>query len=60
MPLRLVDPQPKTASNQVMGSVVWGIGTALHEETLSITASPHHDANIADIMPVNADVQDIR
>ena len=25
---------PKTAHSQIMGSVVWGIGMALHEETL--------------------------
>jgi xanthine dehydrogenase YagR molybdenum-binding subunit len=25
---------PKTAASQVMGGVVWGIGMALHEETL--------------------------
>ena len=29
----------KTAHSQIMGSVVWGIGMALHEETLSTTAS---------------------
>jgi len=51
----------KTAHSQVMGSVVWGIGMALHEETLI-----DHDfgrvmsANIAEYhMPVNADVHDI-
>ena len=51
----------KTARSQIMGAVVWGIGMALHEETL-------HDhefgrimnANIAEYhMPVNADVHDI-
>jgi xanthine dehydrogenase YagR molybdenum-binding subunit len=52
----------KTASNQVMGSVVWGIGMALHEETLV----DHHlgrimNANIAEYhVPVNADVHDIK
>jgi xanthine dehydrogenase YagR molybdenum-binding subunit len=51
----------KTAHSQVMGSVVWGIGMALHEETLV-----DHDlgrvmnANIAEYhVPVNADVHDI-
>jgi xanthine dehydrogenase YagR molybdenum-binding subunit len=29
----------KTASSQILGGVVWGIGMALHEETLSITGS---------------------
>ena len=52
----------KTAASQVMGSVVWGIGMALHEETLV----DHHfgrvmNANIAEYhVPVNADVQDIK
>jgi xanthine dehydrogenase YagR molybdenum-binding subunit len=53
---------PKTASSQIMGSVVWGIGMALHEETLV----DHHfgrvmNANIAEYhVPVNADVHDIK
>jgi xanthine dehydrogenase YagR molybdenum-binding subunit len=51
----------KTAHSQIMGAVVWGIGMALHEETL-------HDhrfgrimnANIAEYhVPVNADIYDI-
>jgi xanthine dehydrogenase YagR molybdenum-binding subunit len=53
---------PKTAASQIMGSVVWGIGMALHEETLV-------DHNFGRIMnpnigeyhvPVNADVHDIK
>ena len=51
----------KTAHSQIMGAVVWGIGMALHEETLV-----DHDfgrimnANIAEYhVPVNADVHDI-
>jgi len=52
----------KTAHSQVMGGVVWGIGVALHEETLI----DHHfgrimNANIAEYhVPVNADVHDIQ
>ena len=52
----------KTAASQIMGSVVWGIGMALHEETLI----DHHfgrimNANIAEYhVPVNADVHDIK
>jgi xanthine dehydrogenase YagR molybdenum-binding subunit len=53
---------PKTAASQIMGGVVWGIGMALHEETLI-----DHDlgrvmnADIAEYhVPVNADVQDIK
>jgi xanthine dehydrogenase YagR molybdenum-binding subunit len=51
----------KTASSQISGSLVWGIGMALHEETLV----DHHfgrimNANIAEYhVPVNADVHDI-
>jgi xanthine dehydrogenase YagR molybdenum-binding subunit len=52
---------PKTARSQVIGGVVWGIGMALHEETLA-------DHNLGRFMnhnyaeyhvPVHADVQDI-
>ena len=51
-----------TASNQVMGSVVWGIGMALHEETLvDHRFGRIMNANIAEYhVPVNADVQDIK
>jgi xanthine dehydrogenase YagR molybdenum-binding subunit len=52
---------PKTARSQIIGGVVWGIGMALHEETLV-------DHNFGRIMnhdyagyhvPVNADVPEI-
>jgi xanthine dehydrogenase YagR molybdenum-binding subunit len=52
----------KTAGSQIMGAVVWGIGMALHEETLI----DHHfgrvmNADIAEYhVPVNADVHDIK
>jgi xanthine dehydrogenase YagR molybdenum-binding subunit len=51
----------KTAHSQVMGSVVWGIGMALHEETLVDHAFGRvMNANIAEYqVPVNADVHDI-
>jgi xanthine dehydrogenase YagR molybdenum-binding subunit len=53
---------PKTASSQIMGSVVWGIGMALHEETLiDHNFGRIMNANIAEYhVPVNADVQDIQ
>ncbi len=53
---------PKTAHSQVMGSVVWGIGMALHEETLvDHNFGRVMNANIAEYhVPVNADVQDIK
>ena len=52
----------KTASSQIMGGVVWGIGMALHEETLvDHTFGRIMNANIAEYhVPVNADVYDIR
>jgi xanthine dehydrogenase YagR molybdenum-binding subunit len=52
----------KTAHSQVMGGVVWGIGMALHEETLVDHAFGRvMNANIAEYhVPVNADVHDIK
>jgi xanthine dehydrogenase YagR molybdenum-binding subunit len=51
----------KTAHSQIMGSVVWGIGMALHEETLvDHNFGRVMNANIAEYhVPVNADVHDI-
>jgi xanthine dehydrogenase YagR molybdenum-binding subunit len=52
---------PKTARSQIIGGVVWGVGMALHEETMT-------DHNFGRVMnrslaeyhlPVNADIQDI-
>jgi xanthine dehydrogenase YagR molybdenum-binding subunit len=53
---------PKTAGNQIMGSVVWGIGMALQEETLvDHNFGRIMNANIAEYhVPVNADVHDIK
>jgi xanthine dehydrogenase YagR molybdenum-binding subunit len=53
---------PKTASNQIMGGVVGGIGMALHEETVIDHAFGRiMNANVAEYhMPVNADVHDIK
>jgi xanthine dehydrogenase YagR molybdenum-binding subunit len=52
---------PKTAHSQIMGAVVWGIGMALHEETLyDHRFGRIMNANIAEYhMPVNADIYDI-
>jgi xanthine dehydrogenase YagR molybdenum-binding subunit len=51
----------KTATSQIIGGVVWGIGMALHEETLvDHRFGRIMNANIAEYhMPVNADVYDI-
>ena len=52
---------PKTARSQVLGGVVWGIGMALHEETLAdhrLGRFMNH--NLAEYhVPVNADVHEI-
>lgn len=52
----------KTAHSQIMGSVVWGIGMALHEETLfDHRFGRVMNADIAEYhVPVNADVHDIQ
>ena len=51
----------KTGRSQILGGVVWGIGMALHEETLIDHAFGRiMNANIAEYhMPVNADIHDI-
>lgn len=51
----------KTATSQIVGGVVWGIGMALHEETLlDHKFGRVMNANIAEYqVPVNADVYDI-
>lgn len=52
---------PKTAGSQIMGGIVWGIGMALHEQTLL----DHHFGRIMNpdiaeyLLPVNADVPDV-
>jgi xanthine dehydrogenase YagR molybdenum-binding subunit len=51
----------KTAASQITGGVVWGIGMALHEETLvDHKLGRFMNANIAEYhVPVHADVHDI-
>jgi xanthine dehydrogenase YagR molybdenum-binding subunit len=51
----------KTARSQILGGVVWGIGMALHEETLvDHKLGRFMNADIAEYhVPVNADVGDI-
>ena len=52
---------PKTARSQVMGGIVWGIGTALHEAgVLDHRFGRFMAHNLADYhVPVNADVTDV-
>ena len=52
----------KTATSQILGGVVWGIGMALHEETqIDHRFGRIVNANIAEYhVPVHADVHDIK
>ena len=52
---------PKTARSQILGGVVWGIGMALHEETMiDHRFGRFMNHNIAEYhVPVNADIHDI-
>lgn len=52
----------KTAHSQLLGGMVWGIGSALHEKTeTDATRGRFLNANIAEyLVPVNADVREIR
>ncbi len=48
----------RTARSQLMGGMIWGFGSALHEETeIDTRAARYTNANLADyLVPVNADV----
>jgi xanthine dehydrogenase YagR molybdenum-binding subunit len=52
---------PKTARSQILGGIVWGIGSALEEESvIDQTFGRFINHNLAEYhVPVNADVQDI-
>ena len=52
---------PKTAGSQILGGVVWGIGMALHEETMPDHALGRFmNHNLAEYhIPANADIRDI-
>jgi xanthine dehydrogenase YagR molybdenum-binding subunit len=52
----------KTATSQILGGVVWGIGMALHEETvIDHRFGRIMNANIAEYhVPVHADIHDIK
>ena len=52
---------PKTARSQIMGSVVWGIGMALEEESvIDQKFGRFMNHNLAEYhVPVNADIQEI-
>lgn len=52
----------KTAHSQLMGGMVWGIGSALHEHSVvDTTRARFLNTNIAEyLIPVNADVREIK
>jgi xanthine dehydrogenase YagR molybdenum-binding subunit len=52
----------KTAGSQILGSVVWGVGMALHEEThVDHRIGRIMNANLAEYaVPVHADIHDIK
>ncbi len=51
----------RTARSQLMGGMIWGIGSALHEETeVDRREARYVNANLADYMvPVNADIGEV-
>src|SRR6202453_3547932 len=53
---------PRTAHSQYMGGMIWGVGSAIHEQTeIDPRASRYVNANLADYMiPVNADIGEVR
>jgi xanthine dehydrogenase YagR molybdenum-binding subunit len=52
----------KTAHSQLMGGMIWGIGSALHEATETDKPRARFlNANIAEyLIPVNADIRELR
>jgi xanthine dehydrogenase YagR molybdenum-binding subunit len=52
---------PRTAKSQLMGGMIWGLSSALHEATeLDERSARYVNANLADYLnPVNADIQTI-
>ena len=52
---------PRTAHSQLMGGLIWGVSSALHEATeIDRKRARYVNDNLADyLMPVNADVQSV-
>ncbi|MEO5733026.1 MAG: molybdopterin cofactor-binding domain-containing protein, partial [Rubrivivax sp.] len=52
----------KTAHSQLMGGMIWGIGSALHEHTLTdIKRARFLNTDIAEyLVPVNADIGEVK
>nr|WP_185984243.1 xanthine dehydrogenase family protein molybdopterin-binding subunit [Aureimonas mangrovi] len=53
---------PRTAHGQLVGGMIWGIGSALHEHSeIDGRNASYINANLADyLLPVNADVIDVQ
>ena len=53
---------PRTAHGQLVGGMIWGIASALHEHSeIDERTGGYINANLADyLVPVNADVVDVR
>jgi xanthine dehydrogenase YagR molybdenum-binding subunit len=52
---------PRTARSQLMGGMIWGISSALHEETeIDVQRAKYVNDNLADyLIPVNADIEQV-
>lgn len=52
---------PRTTRSQLMGGMIWGISSALHEATeIDVARARYVNTNLADYrVPVNADVQEL-
>src|ERR1044071_4290717 len=52
---------PRTAHSQLMGGMIWGISSALHEATeIDVKRARYVNDNLADyLVPVNADVKQV-
>ncbi|MBX3536663.1 MAG: xanthine dehydrogenase family protein molybdopterin-binding subunit [Chelatococcus sp.] len=53
---------PRTAHGQLVGGMIWGISSALHEQTeVDARNASYINANLADyLLPVNADIGEVR
>jgi xanthine dehydrogenase YagR molybdenum-binding subunit len=51
----------RTANSQLMGGMIWGISSALHEATeIDVKRARYVNDNLADyLIPVNADIGDV-
>jgi xanthine dehydrogenase YagR molybdenum-binding subunit len=57
---RIVDPV--TAESQLMGGLIWGVSSALHEATeIDRRRARYYNTDLAEyLIPVNADIEEVR